>query len=444
MGGEWSKVRLSDVCAYIGRGIAPAYIESGGLLVLNQKCIRNQRVNFQEARRTQHDAQTISPEKVLRQWDVLVNSTGVGTLGRVAQINQIPELATVDSHITIVRPNPKHVNPRFFGAVIRAFEHQIESLGEGSTGQTELPRSRLASFVVPIAPGTEQPAIAYVIGALDDKIELNRRMNETLDAITRAFFKSWFVDFDPIRAKIHKCVSGLADSVSDIFPGRLVDSRVGKIPEGWGTAPLEEHFNVAKGVSYKGSGLTDSGMPLHNLNSVYEGGGYKYEGIKYYAGEFSERHQVSPGDVIVANTEQGHDRLLIGYAAVVPRLFGERGIASHHIFRLRPRSQSPLTATYVYHLLNSSRMHQIVSGYANGTTVNMLPIDGLQKPIIVVPPRRLVEAFDDLAVRSELRREELVGESTALIALRETLLPKLVMGELRTKNVGGNAGRIGR
>jgi len=176
-------------------------------------------------------------------------------------------------------------------------------------------------------------------------------------------------------------------------------------------------------------------MPLHNLNSVYEGGGYKYDGIKYYNGEYAERHLVQPGDVIATNTEQGHHRLLIGYAAIVPRMFGDRGIASHHIYRLRSKRNSPLTAAYLCHLLNSRRMHDVVSGYANGTTVNMLPIDGLQKPDIVLPPARLVHAFDRFATQSEARREEVVTENRTLAALRDTLLPKLISGELRVKDV---------
>jgi type I restriction enzyme, S subunit len=209
---------------------------------------------------------------------------------------------------------------------------------------------------------------------------------------------------------------------------------LGKIPTGWKVGRLREHSDAVKGVSYKGSGLAETGTPLHNLNSIYEGGGYKYEGIKYYNGEYAERHVVEPGDIIVANTEQGHDRLLIGYAGIVPRLFGDHGIVSHHIYRLRLRQGSALTASFLYYLLNSPTMHGVVSRYANGTTVNMLPIDGLQKPQIVIPPSALVEAFDQLTTQTEERREEMVLESRTLAATRDALLPKLISGELRVPN----------
>jgi len=265
--------------------------------------------------------------------------------------------------------------------------------------------------------------------------ELNRRMNETLETIARAIFKSWFVDFDPLRAKMAgRRPHGMDAATADLFPDSFQDSPLGEIPAGWKVERLADHFDAVKGVSYKGSGLSDTGMPLHNLNSIYEGGGYKYEGIKRYNGEYADRHVVRPGDVIVANTEQGHDRLLIGYAAIVPRLFGERGIASHHIYRLRPRRSSNLTALFLCHLLNSPRMHDIVSGYANGTTVNMLPLDGVQRPQIVAPPGALITAFDGLAIQIEARREEMVAESRTLASIRDTLLPKLLSGQVRVKD----------
>jgi type I restriction enzyme S subunit len=205
---------------------------------------------------------------------------------------------------------------------------------------------------------------------------------------------------------------------------------------------LADYYDAVKGVSYKGSGLGEEGMPLHNLNSVYEGGGYKHEGIKYYSGEYAERHVVLPGDVIVANTEQGHDRLLIGYAAIVPKFYGGRGIASHHVYRMRPKPGSPLTSAFLCWLLYSPQRHDLVSGYANGTTVNMLPIDGVQKPLIVCPPRELVAAFDSLAMTAEHRRQEMVSESRTLAALRDALLPKLISGELRVKDAEQFVARI--
>jgi type I restriction enzyme S subunit len=347
------------------------------------------------------------------------------------------------SFCRLVRVRDDVVVPRYAYFVLQ------EMYNSGRAGLYEHHSTGISNFqfeyfldqeVVWLPPLPEQRAIAHILGTLDDKIELNRRMSQTLEAMARALFKSWFVDFEPVRAKMEgrwqrgQSLPGLPAHLYDLFPDRLVDSELGPIPEGWKVGTLADHFDAVKGVSYKGSSLSNSGVPLHNLNSIYEGGGYKYEGIKFYAGEYSGRHIVRPGDVIVANTEQGHDRLLIGYAAIVPRLFGDHGIVSHHIYRLRPKPDGLLPSTYLCHLLNSPQMHDIVSGYANGTTVNMLPIDAVQKLKIVCPPPEVVAAFDALATNVEHRREEIVAESRTLAALRDALLPKLIRGEIRVKD----------
>jgi len=187
------------------------------------------------------------------------------------------------------------------------------------SAQASLNRNYIYPLKVRIPPLPEQKAIAHILGTLDDKIELNRRMNETLEGMARALFKSWFVDFDPVRAKMDgRPVPGLDAATAALFPDGFEHVEGELVPRGWKVERLRDHIEATKGLSYNGAGLSDFGFPLHNLNSVYEGGGYKHEGIKYYVGEHKERHLIRPGDVIVANTEQGHDCLLLGYAAMVP------------------------------------------------------------------------------------------------------------------------------
>ena len=358
-----------------------------------------------------------------------------GTLGQVFFIpNDFWPLNT-----TLYVRDFKGNDPRFIGYFLRGVDFLAYSDKAAVPG---LNRNHLHQEIVRIPTDIrEQRAIAHILGTLDDKIELNRRMNATLEALARALFTSWFVNFDPVRAKMAGRDTGLPKDIADMFPDRLVDSELGEIPEGWPVESLADHFEAVKGVSYKGSGLGGGGVPLHNLNSVHEGGGYKYEGIKFYSGEYADRHRVRSGDVIVANTEQGHDRLLIGHAAIVPVSFGTDGIASHHIYRLRSRRVSWLSTRFLLFLLNSPRMHDLVSGYANGTTVNMLPLDGVQRPPVAVPPRALVETFDVVASCSEHRREQTVRESRTLTYLRDTLLPKLVSGELRVNVLEAAFGR---
>ena len=194
------------------------------------------------------------------------------------------------------------------------------NLGFEATGSTvsNLRIPLLEALPIPHPPLAEQKSIATVLGTLDDKIELNRRMNATLEAMARALFQSWFVDFDPVRSKLGgRSPVDLDKATAALFPDSLQDSPIGPVPNGWKVERFDAHITANRGLSYKGEGLREdgTGLPMHNLNSVYEGGGYKHEGLKHYAGEYREKHLLEPGDMIVTNTEQGFDHLLIGHAA---------------------------------------------------------------------------------------------------------------------------------
>jgi restriction endonuclease S subunit len=164
----WETKSLGEVCAFINRGVSPKYIDQGGIRVLNQKCVRDHRVIYDLARRHDANAKAISKERLVQKGDVLVNSTGTGTLGRVAQLREKPdEPTTVDSHLTIVRPKPAIFELDFFGYMLIVIEDAIKEAGEGCGGQTELARAVLAdrfSVSYPISR-TEQRRI---VGILDE------------------------------------------------------------------------------------------------------------------------------------------------------------------------------------------------------------------------------------------------------------------------------------
>ena len=169
-------------------------------------------------------------------------------------------------------------------------------------------------------------------------------------------------------------------------------------------------------------------------NNMDAGGGYKHEGLKYYDGEYREKPFLKPGDMIVTNTEQGFDHLLIGHAAIVPACYGPKGLYSHHIYRVRQKPSSPFSPHYLVELFNNRRWHYWISGFSNGTTINMLPKDALEMPMLVVPPPELVAKFTSLAEAAHLKIEVNKQESRTLAALRDTLLPKLLSGELSVRS----------
>lgn len=344
--------------------------------------------------------------------------------------------ATFNGFTKRLRPKlPNRVVPEYAAYYFRSrgFRRDVTAMSTLST-RASLNNEMLSRLSIILPPEPVQRSIGSILKSLDDKIELNRRINATLEAMARALFQSWFVDFDPVRAKLDgRRPTGVDPATATLFPSSFDDSPIGPVPKGWEVDRFDAHITADRGLSYNGAGLRDdgTGLPMHNLNSVYEGGGYKHEGIKYYAGEYRSKHLVEPGDMIVTNTEQGFDHLLIGHAAIVPECYGSTGLFSHHIYRVRHKSTSPFSSHYLVELFNNRRWHYWISGFANGTTINMLPMDALEMPMLVVPPVELVRKFTTLAEAAHLLIEDNLQHSRTLAAARDTLLPKLIRGELK-------------
>lgn len=309
-------------------------------------------------------------------------------------------------------------------------EYQLPFLLQSATGSTfpNVSKEQLNRLPITVPDLGVQETISEILSSLDDKIELNNKINQELEALAQAIFKHWFIDFEfPDENGQPYKSSG----------GEMIESELGEIPKGWSISAFAHHIEAAKGLSYKGSGLTDAsnGKPMINLNSVYEGGGYKYEGIKYYSGEFKERHAIKPWDIAVANTEQGHKYLLIGYPAVIPKAIGDVGIFTHHIYRVRIKPSSFLTNQFVYYLILQPSIREQIIGACNGTTVNMLKIQGLEMPKFAVPSQVIIEKYSRLIEPIWDAKETNHGESKYLQDLRNTLLPKLVSGEVQLRDV---------
>jgi len=172
----WKIESLGNVTTYFKRGISPKYVEQDGILVINQRCIRDMRLNLENSRR--HDESKKNVEgRLLEIGDILINSTGVGTLGRVAQVEFLPERAVVDSHVTVVRADQNRVTKTYLGLELLRRQQEIESLGEGSTGQTELSRERLA-------------ALKLIIPELDNEIKLQKKFEDLIKPIREKMYEN--------------------------------------------------------------------------------------------------------------------------------------------------------------------------------------------------------------------------------------------------------------
>ncbi|KTA74636.1 MULTISPECIES: restriction endonuclease subunit S [Aeromonas] len=175
----WKITMLDEITCELRRGVSPKYVEEGGVQVINQKCIRNHEVSYEPARRHNHEAKKIDGRELCI-GDVLVNSTGVGTLGRIAQVNNLPETTVVDSHVTVVRVKDDVYPIYTFGQLMLSMEGKIERLGEGSTGQTELSRKILSEQLVILPPFDIAAQVEKTFKSFSEKQVSNRKQCATL------------------------------------------------------------------------------------------------------------------------------------------------------------------------------------------------------------------------------------------------------------------------
>ncbi len=442
----WRWMRLDTVCGdavFDCPHSTPIVTDEGPLMVRTQDIITGI-FRSENAAHVSEETYTERIRRVEPTYGDLVYSREGTYFGIAAEVPKGVRVC-LGQRMVLMRPSLTNAHFRYMRYWLNSpiMARHIYGFRDGSVAERlNLPTIRSLPILIP--PLREQQAIACILGALDDKIELNRRRNRTLEAMARAIFQSWFVDFDPVKAKAAgRTPPGLSPTLAALFPNRFEDSALGPIPAGWRVTSLADEITARKGLSYKGDFLAESGegLPMHNLNSVYEGGGYKHEGLKWYTGEYRPAHLLKPGDVIVTNTEQGFDYLLIGYAAIVPKRYGDKGLFSHHTYLIQAKDTSYLPTWFIYLLLRSPVFHELVAGHSNGTTVNMLPLDGLQKPRFVLPSEQLVRRFGKMYEPTQQQLEVMHDENVTLAALRDTLLPKLISGELRVPDAERIVGR---
>ncbi|BCV47296.1 restriction endonuclease subunit S [Shewanella algae] len=177
---DWKVNKLVEITSLIRRGISPKYTEESGTQVLNQKCIRNQKISFEDSRRHQAIMDD-NDERLLKPFDVLVNSTGVGTLGRVAYVKRLAEKkTTVDSHVSIVRANPDKVCPRYLAWKLMRYQPVIEAAANGSTGQVELSKSFLEDLDVIIPSGSVAKKFSEFVEPIAISVAKRESENEQL------------------------------------------------------------------------------------------------------------------------------------------------------------------------------------------------------------------------------------------------------------------------
>ncbi|MDP2603556.1 MAG: restriction endonuclease subunit S [Deltaproteobacteria bacterium] len=303
----------------------------------------------------------------------------------------------------------------------------------GGSAQPILNKSAFGRIEIFLPASAEQRAIAHILGTLDDKIELNRRMNEALEAMARALFKSWFVDFDPVRAKAERRDPGLPNPVANLFPDRFEDSELGEIPAGWRVSDLTQvTAQITKGTTptetdMSNATASDARINYLRVNAIAENGSILYDKITkipetVHKGAL-KRSILRANDVVytIAGT--------IGRVGVVEDdLLPANTNQAVAIIRPKPGLIPP--GFLVLTMRQQAFQEELHSNIVHAVQAN-LSLGMISRANAVFPPLdsldKIFKPIEALLRKASANRRE----SRILAALRDTLLPKLISGELR-------------
>ena len=373
MTSEWHEVSLRELVGYMSKGIAPSYAEEASettIRVLNQKCNRNFRISYGDSRLHDTLKKKVPPERYVKPDDILINSTGAGTAGRIAQIEDVPSATTIDGHMILIRSNGK-VTQKFLGYALKAHQWEVLQLDEGSTGQTELNRDRLLDEIMINYPVSfdEQNAIVGTLESIDRKLVVNEQLNDNLQQQAQAIYSSMFID-NPDPAWSHGHLSD------------LITVKYGK-----------DHKKLADGIY-----------------PVYGSGGIM---------RYVERPLYNKESVLIPRKGTLNNVMYVNqpFWSVDTMFYTEMKL--------------PNVAKFVYHFVKAKDLASMNAGSA----VPSMTTDILNAMEVVIPSASALEEFESLVAPMYEAMEANDVQSKALSQMRDTLLPKLMSGEIDVSDI---------
>jgi type I restriction enzyme, S subunit len=437
MASEWETVTLDSLIER-DRGITYGIVQPGaavpdGIPIVRVSDIRNGRIATSDPLRVKTEIEAAHKRTRLRGGELLL--TLVGTVGEAAIVPTSLAGWNTARAVAVV-PVRKEIGAYWVQLALRSADVR-DRIGSrvNTTVQTTLNLRDVAQLPIVLPPPSERQAIAHVLGTLDDKIELNRRMNKTLAATAEALFKSWFADFDPVRAKATGSDPNLPKPLYDLFPDTFEESVLGKIPKGWRVVPVGELADVVGG-----------GTPSTKESEFWDDGCHYWVTPKDLSALdtpvllSSERKitdlglsqigsgLLAPGTVLLSS------RAPIGYLAV-----SEVPIAINQGFiGMLPSKGIP----NLFLLYWAKYAHEKIVSRANGSTFLEISKSNFRPIPVVTPTTPVLQAFERIVRPAYARIVCNEKESRALAASRDTLLPKLMSGKVRVKDaeriIGGS------
>ena len=397
MKSEWKTSPLRDLVGFISKGIAPSYADEESettVRVLNQKCNRNFRITYSESRLHDLARKKVPAERFVRIDDILINSTGAGTAGRIAQICNLPCDTIVDGHMIIMRANDK-VSQKYLGYAMKAHQWEVLQLDEGSTGQTELNRERLLDEIMISYPTSFslQEMVVKTLEGIDQKLLINEKVNDNLQQQAAAIFRSWFVDCAPFG---------------------------GKAPDEWKNVTLEDITAlISRGITPKYADDTDQIV----INQKC---------IRNHTIDLSLARTHTPkvinekwlrfGDMLINSTGDG----TLGRAAQV--WFQPKNLTvDSHVTIARPAKENLIFYIGLWGILHEKEIESLHTGSTGQTE---LPRDRVKAMELRLPDNDTLDRFNALITPMATAIVANQEENNRLAALRDAILPKLMSGEI--------------
>ena len=403
----WKEKRLDELCSFISRGITPQYVEAG-LPVINQKCIRDNRVNLNLCRFT-NASQKIDSRKHIRYGDILINSTGTGTLGRVAIFRENVSPITADGHVTILHVK-EGTSSIYLGYYLHSVEKIIENFGRGSTNQLELSVSDLSRIKIMMPDLLTQNRIADILSTYDDLIENNNRRITLLEQAAQALYKEWFVRFRFPGCENTKFENGLPSQWARVRFGSIIDIIDGDRGTNY---PKQEDFLCSGYCVFLNTGnVTKNGFNFSSINYIS-----KEKDLSLRKGKLSRN------DVVL--TTRGTIGNSAFYNQYVP--FENIRINSGMVIL---RGKPGISQEYIYCLLNSEHWQKSILLYASGSAQPQLPIKDMRRIKIVKPDSSTLVAFTSITKKYYDEIALLSSKNQTLRKQQELLLPRLASGKL--------------
>lgn len=422
----WRLVSLKDIASKIGSGATP---RGGKEVYLNERenfaLIRSQNVFDRyfssEGLAFISDEQA---EQLSQAWlhfnDILLNITGDGiTFSRACIVPQAILPACVNQHVSIIRLDDTVAEPGFILSYLThpQIKNYIESFNSGGSRRA-ITKGHIESFKIPLPPLEEQKAIAAVLSAFDDKIELNRQMNATLEEMARALFKSWFVDFDPVR---RNRAGGPAQPYDHLFPDELVVDENGReFPKGWQLSKLGQVAHINK--ESVNQNFNHETVEYIDISSVTEGRLDKTTRYDLNNAPSRAKRLVEHGDVIWSTVRPNRKSyLLINHPP-------DNLVVSTGFAVISPHQ---IPTSYLYLWVTTDTFVQYLVNNAIGSAYPAVSAKRFSEASIILPPQQILTQFEEFVGKLYSQIANNDREAETLSHLRDTLLPKLISGEIR-------------